>query len=63
VAAVRQLVAHFGAEHVFILSKCSTRVQQATVVWLGSNEFFARTGAHPGARMHRNNRHRHPTAA
>jgi hypothetical protein len=48
VAAVRQLVAHFGAEHVFILSKCSTRVQQATAVWRGSHDVFARPGGGGG---------------
>eukprot|EP01052_Picozoa_sp_SAG31_P038889 SAG31_NODE_5282_length_2633_cov_2.549329_1_plen_112_part_00 len=44
VEAVAQLVAHFGPENVFILSKCGIRMQQATVVWLNSYNFFEKTG-------------------
>ena len=47
VAAVKALVQHFGPENVFILSKCSTKIQQATACWLGANRFFARTGLRP----------------
>jgi hypothetical protein len=47
VAAVRHIVDGFGAENVFVLSKCGTRVQQATMVMLGKADFFARTGLLP----------------
>ena len=62
VAAVRALVGLFGAEHVFILSKCGSRMQQATVTFLlaplggddgdggggASANFFDATGLLPG---------------
>lgn len=53
IGAVAAIVMRFGAENVFVLSKCGRRVQQATVVMLsspirgGPGNFFDRTGLHP----------------
>ena len=42
--AVKTIVGMFGVENVFILSKCGTSMQQATVCMLGRAEFFEFTG-------------------
>ena len=47
IAAVRALTQHFGAENTFLLSKCGTKMQEATVAMLGANNFFQRTGVRP----------------
>lgn len=41
VAAVRAIVRAFGPQHVYILSKCGTHMQQATVVFLHKSGFFS----------------------
>ena len=47
IAAVRALTTHFGPENTFLLSKCGTKMQQASVIMLGANKFFQRTGIFP----------------
>eukprot|EP00656_Telonema_subtile_P027952 TRINITY_DN30174_c0_g1_i1.p1 TRINITY_DN30174_c0_g1~~TRINITY_DN30174_c0_g1_i1.p1 ORF type:complete len:171 (-),score=16.24 TRINITY_DN30174_c0_g1_i1:33-545(-) len=38
----------FGPENTFVLSKCGTRMQQATVIYLTRGAFFEKTGMLPG---------------
>eukprot|EP00658_Telonema_sp_P-2_P077360 TRINITY_DN6975_c0_g1_i1.p1 TRINITY_DN6975_c0_g1~~TRINITY_DN6975_c0_g1_i1.p1 ORF type:complete len:638 (+),score=141.30 TRINITY_DN6975_c0_g1_i1:147-2060(+) len=45
--AVSALVELFGPDNTFILSKCGTRMQQATVAYLTRGDFFSRTGLLP----------------
>ena len=47
VATVAGLVRLFGANNVFIVSKCGAHMQRATVVWLNHYEIFQRTGIRP----------------
>ena len=47
IAAVRALTLHFGPENTFLLSKCGTKMQQASMIMLGANKFFQRTGVLP----------------
>lgn len=47
ISAVARLVELFGPENTFIVSKCGTKTQQATIVWLTVNRFFERTRLSP----------------
>ncbi len=47
IKGVSDIIGILGAENVFILSKCGPRMQQATVVCLGKNDFYERTGIPP----------------
>ena len=47
VEAVKTIINHFGAQNVFVLSKCGQAMQQATVCMLGKNDFFKKTGLIP----------------
>lgn len=46
-AAVKELVTHFGAENTYVLSKCGQNMQQGTVIFLTRNDFFGQTGLSP----------------
>lgn len=47
--AIAAIVTRFGAENVFIISKCGTAIQQKTLIWLGDKErgFYTQTGFLP----------------
>lgn len=45
--AVGQLVARYGTESVFIISKCGEVIQDRTRKWLDANDFYGRTGFSP----------------
>jgi hypothetical protein len=47
VSTVTGLVGLFGAENVFVVSKCGAHVQRATVIWLRHYDVFQRTGLRP----------------
>jgi hypothetical protein len=46
-AAVKELVTHFGADNTYVLSKCGQNMQQGTVIFLTRNDFFGQTGLSP----------------
>lgn len=41
---VQHLINVFGAEHVFLVSKCSEVTQQRTLAWLSHHSFYEFTG-------------------
>lgn len=43
-AAIAELVERFGAEHVWLVSKCYPRTQRKTTAWLAHHRFHAVTG-------------------
>lgn len=45
--AIKALVGHFGAENVFIISKCGDFIEDRTRVWLEGNDFYGYTGFLP----------------
>jgi hypothetical protein len=47
IKVVSALVSRFGADNVFILSKCGAATQRGTIVWLNHYDFFAKTGLRP----------------
>jgi hypothetical protein len=42
--AARELVYRFGAENVFIISKCGDEIERKTRLWLGGKRFYTQTG-------------------
>jgi hypothetical protein len=42
--SIAAIVASLGAKNVFIVSKCGSKVQDKTEVWLDHHRFFAATG-------------------
>jgi hypothetical protein len=47
VAVVAALVDLFGADYVYIVSKCGAKTQRGTIVWLNHYDFCERTGLRP----------------
>ena len=45
--AVRRLVERYGADNIFIISKCGEIVEGRTRQWLTGNNFYAYTGFSP----------------
>ena len=45
--AVKQLIERYGAENVFIVSKCGAVIETKTRLWLAGNGFYAHTGFNP----------------
>ena len=44
IEAIKILIAEFGKENVFILSKCGSNVEKKSREWLDHTEFFEKTG-------------------
>jgi len=44
IETVRDIVAKYGSDNVFIVSKCGTKTQQRTRHWLAHNRFYEATG-------------------
>jgi len=42
--AVATLVQRYGAENIFIISKCGKEIERKTRLWLEGNEFYTQTG-------------------
>ena len=47
IISVKFLVNLFGRDNTFIVSKCGSKMQRASVVMLGLNDFYNRTGLDP----------------
>ncbi|HEU5122018.1 MAG TPA: hypothetical protein VFT59_04165 [Candidatus Saccharimonadales bacterium] len=45
--AVKHLVASFGADNIFIISKCGEVTEAKTRRWLSGNRFYIETGFNP----------------
>jgi hypothetical protein len=45
--AVRELIDHYGADNIFIISKCGELIEDRTREWLAGNGFYAYTGFNP----------------
>ncbi|OGL62540.1 hypothetical protein A3C09_00130 [Candidatus Uhrbacteria bacterium RIFCSPHIGHO2_02_FULL_47_44] len=46
---IHKLVAQFGPENVFLVSKCGPRVQEKSLTWLAHHNFWKQTGMNPRA--------------
>lgn len=45
--SITQLVTTFGAEQVFLVSKCGEHTQKRTLEWLNHHDFYKQTGVLP----------------
>lgn len=45
--AIQRLVTRFGRDHVYIVSKCGTRVQEKSLAWFKDKRFFEQTEVNP----------------
>lgn len=45
--SVRQLVEHYGADNIFIISKCGVVMEDRTRRWFVGNNFYTYTGFNP----------------
>lgn len=44
ISSIAEIVKIFGADNVFIVSKCGTKMRQKTLEWLEYNKFYQNTG-------------------